>query len=300
MTEDLLSRVLVALDGSTNAEAILSHLRRVLPPHESQVILFHAIPFAPQVSKQEAEKYLRKISFQLTNDGYPSTYLLRMGSAAESILEAANEVRASLIALTTHGRTGAARLILGSIAERVLQTSSVPVLVARSLASNICRGKLESTSIRNFLMPLDGSRLALGALDPVLNLARPVDAHVTLLHVTEPSPYEGRWDSPDETLKQADQTLREACIPATVEHRKGDPSEEILKAADEKAIDLIAMTTHGRSGLPRWVFGSVAAKVLRSASVPLLVVRHSVPTAIAEKIASFAENPSTGSSPQGT
>jgi nucleotide-binding universal stress UspA family protein len=66
-----------------------------------------------------------------------------------------------------------------------------------------------------------------------------------------------------------------------LELRKGNPALEILKAAEEKAVDLIAMTTHGRSGPSRWVFGSVTAKVLRSASVPLLVVRH--PDPVSEK-----------------
>jgi nucleotide-binding universal stress UspA family protein len=273
----LLSRILVPLDRSTNAEAILSQLRRIVPRHDTQLILFHATPYAPWTSDEDAEKYLRRVSFQLTNDGYPTKHVFRMGSPADAILEAASAESASLIALTTHGRTGAARLVMGSVAERILQASTLPVLVCRSIPTNRCRAKLESLPIHNFLVPLDGSRPSLGVLEPVLQLARPVDAHVTLLHVTEPSPYDGRWESPDETLKEADQTLRDACIPASIEHRKGDPGEEILNAADEKEADLIAMTTHGRSGPSRWVFGSVAAKVLRAASTPMLVVRNSLP-----------------------
>ncbi|MBI3856001.1 MAG: universal stress protein [Planctomycetes bacterium] len=274
MTEPLLSRVLVPLDGSENGEVILSQLRRILRRHESQILLLHAVPFVPLGGDDDIENYLRRVSFQLTNDGYPATFILRRGGAAETILDAAASERASLIALATHGRTGAARWVMGSVAEKVLQTSPLPVLVARSFPPAMSRGKLESLPVRTFLVPLDGSRLSLGALGPVLELARPVDAHVSLLHVTEPTPYDGRWESLDETMKAADQILREACIPATFDHRKGDPAEEILKAAEEKEIDLIAMTTHGRSGPSRWVFGSVAAKVLRAASVPLLVVRH--------------------------
>jgi len=291
MVKDLLNRVIVPLDGSTHAEAILSQLRRILHPHESHLTLLHAIPAAPWVHHEE-EKYLRRVAFQLTNDGYPTTSQIRAGSPAETILETALVERASLIALTTHGRTGAARWVLGSVAERVLQASSVPVLVARSFPPTVCRGKLESQPIRNFLVPLDGSRHSLGALVPVLNLARPVDAHVTLLHVTEPSPYEGRWEPPDETLKEADQVLRAACIPARVEHRKGDPAEVILKAAEEEGIDLVAMTTHGRTGPSRWIFGSVAAKVLRAAPVPMLVVRRAAPAGVEpEKIAPSAKIP---------
>jgi len=298
MVNDLLNRVVVPLDGSAHAEAVLSHLRRILHPHESHLTLLHAIPPTPWNHHHEVdEKYLRRVAFQLTNDGYPTTPLIRAGFAAETILETAVMDRASLIALTTHGRTGAARWVLGSVAERVLQASSVPVLVARSFPSSVCRGKLESRPIRNFLVPLDGSRHSLGALEPLLNLARPVDAHVTLLHVTEPSPFDGRWESPDETLKEADQFLRAACIPARVEHRKGDAAEVILKTAEEEEIDLVAMTTHGRTGPSRWIFGSVAAKVVRASPVPLLVVRRTEPVA-PEKVARSAEIPRSVEPPQ--
>ena len=274
MTDPLLGRVLVPLDGSPQAEAILSHLRRIIPPHESELTLIQSILFPPLEGEDEAERYLRKMSFQLTNDGYPSKYLLRIGPPAETILQAATQVHASLIALSTHGREGAERWVLGSVAEKVLEACSSPVLVARSSSGSSSHGRRESPAIRNFLVPLDGSNLSLDSLGPVLALARPVDAHVTLLHVDEPSPYSGHWESPDKTLKEAEERLRSACIPATVELRKGDAGQEILKVADQKATDLIAMTTHGRSGPSRWVFGSVTAKVLRSASVPLIVVRH--------------------------
>jgi nucleotide-binding universal stress UspA family protein len=274
MVSSMMRRILVPLDGSPAAEAILTHLRRLPIRHESELVLFQALPLSPFEDGKETEKYLRRISFQLTNDGYPSRYVFRPGLAAESILETAVEERASMIALSTHGRTGVARWILGSVAEKILQASPVPVLVARSFPHPGSQGHWESLPIRNFLVPLDGSLLSLAALDPLLHLARPVDANVTLLHVTEPTPYEGRWERPEETLKEADRLLRSACIPATMEHRKGDPGEEILKAVEGGAIDLVAMTTHGRSGPSRWVFGSVTAKVLRSTTVPLLVVRH--------------------------
>jgi nucleotide-binding universal stress UspA family protein len=285
MVKELLNRVLVPLDGSAHAEAILSQLRRILLPHESHLTLLHAIPPAPWIHHEDEEKYLRRVSFQLTNDGYPTASLIRPGSPAETILDTALRERASLIALTTHGRTGAARWVLGSVAERVLQSSPIPVLVARSFPSTVCRGKLESQPIRSFLVPVDGSLHSLGALEPVINLARHVDAHVTLLHVTDPFPYDNRWEPPDETLKAADQFLREACIPARIEHRKGDPAEVILKTAEEEGIDLVAMTTHGRTGPSRWIFGSVATKVVRAAPVPLLVVRRTAP----EKVAPSAE-----------
>lgn len=270
----MLNRILVPLDGSECAEAILPQLKRVAERHRTEIILFRALPLVPFGTDGATDQYLRRISFLMTNEGYPSNYILRRGLPAESILEAGQSEGVDLIALSTHGRSGMERWVLGSVAEKVLQGSPVPVFVARSFTRSISRGQLESQPVRNFLLPLDGSRLALESIPSILGLSRHVDAHVTLLHIDEPSPYDGRWESPDNTLKEAQEILRLACIPATVEFRKGDAAEQILKTVEEKAIDLVAMTTHGRSGPSRWIFGSVTAKVLRTSPVPLLVVRH--------------------------
>ena len=277
-TKPLLTRILVPLDGSACAEGILSQLKRLLERQASELILFQAtFPDSPLTPHDQAERYLRRMAFQLTNDGYPSRYILRSGFAAHQILEAGTEEKASLIALSTHGRGGLERWVMGSVAEKVLQGSRLPVFVWRTLPLSLSRGKLESKPIRKFLVALDGSRRSLGSLSALLELARRVDAHVTLLHVDEPTPYEGRWESPDETLREAQELLHHACIPSTVLLKKGDPAEEILKVMDSGEIDLAALTTHGRSGPSRWVFGSVTAKVLRTSPTPLLVVRDQKP-----------------------
>src|ERR1051325_9742221 len=117
----MLNRILVPLDGSSGAEAILSPLRRILPRRESELVLFQALPLFPIPGDADPEKYLRRVSFQLTNEGYPSRYVFRPGLAAESILEAAPAEGAGMIAMSTHGRTGVPRWVLGSVAERVLQ-----------------------------------------------------------------------------------------------------------------------------------------------------------------------------------
>jgi len=77
------------------------------------------------------------------------------------------------------------------------------------------------------------------------------------------------------------QALAEHGLRVTVHLALGNPPAEILKAADANGCDLIAITTHGRSGPSRWVYGSVTAKVLRSSPIPLLVVRHAVSAASA-------------------
>jgi len=295
MTDSLISRVLVPLDGSPNAEIILSQLRRFLYRHESSLTLLQALPLLHETSEEEATLYLQFMASRLTKEGYPSKGVVRHGSAAEAILQVAAEEGATLIAMATHGRTGVGRLVLGSVAEKVVQSSSLPVLLARTLPSELSRGRLEELPLRNVLVPLDGTPEALDVLAPVREFARGVDARVRFLHVDEPTPYAGHWDSPDETVQKADHLLREACVPTTFEYRRGHPAEEILKSASENGVDLIAMTTHGRSGPPLWVMGSVTAEVLRASSVPLLVTRrHSAPwTVHGQKTTGQADIPAT-------
>jgi nucleotide-binding universal stress UspA family protein len=274
MNHPLVSRVLVPLDGSPAAEVILPHLRRLLYPHESSLTLLQALPSGQELQKEEATHYLRTKACELTNEGFPAKYALRYGPATSAILDVVSWDQITLIALATHGRSGIQRWVMGSVAEEILQSSPVPVLLVRSLPSPSSMKKPEASPLRSVLLPLDGSAQALDVLDPVIALARSMDARVRILQVADPTPVPGQWDLPEESAKKADRVLREACIPTTFELRRGNPAEEILKSVEEHSVDLIAMTTHGRSGPPRWVIGSVTAEVLRHSTVPLLVVRH--------------------------
>ena len=214
------------------------------------------------------------MTFQFVHDGVAALNQLRRGSPAEEILDAVRKENVSMVALSTHGRTGMARWALGSVAEKVLQACPVPVLAVRAAERAVSRGRLERLPFREILVALAGSEASLQVLPRLLEFARPMDATLRLLHVCEPSPYAGRWAEPDEPLERAARTAREACIPATLEIRRGDPAEEILKSSEERPTDLIAMATHGRSGPSLWAFGSVTSKVLRGATAPMMVVRE--------------------------
>jgi nucleotide-binding universal stress UspA family protein len=293
MINSLLSRVLVPLDGSSNAEAILPLLRRFLPKRETSLTLLTSFT-SPLDSRGEAERRLSKLADQLTQEGYPSSIVLRHGSAAESILKVASQEQTTLIAMTTHGRTGMARLVVGSVAEQVLQSTNIPVLVSRSFPPQGSREAPPLQPLRNILLPLDGSERALEVVEPVVRLAQGSDARVHLLRVEEITPNPGHWDIPDETMKKTDQLLREACIPTVMEHRRGIPTEEILASISKNGIDLLAMTTHGRSGPSRWILGSVTAEVLRHTTVPMLVVRrHARPSPEASLAGAPAEKNSS-------
>lgn len=284
----MLDRVLLPLDGSETAERVLPHLRRLLLGRPAAEILVLRVLDAtsPDLSvmapalEADAERNVRRVTFQLQNEGRRARSIVRPGGAAATILRVAREEDVSLIVLSTHGRTGLSRLVLGSVAETVLRSSASPVFLVRSFTPGLdvpSRGKTESTPFHNVLVPLDGSELSLRVIPLVLDLVRPLDARATLLYVHEPPGPNPHWLIPDRPLEDVERRLREHTVPVTTSIREGDPAAEILAACRTNAADLLVMATHGRSGPVRWLFGSVTESVLRAAEIPLLVVPARVP-----------------------
>lgn len=278
-------KILIPLDGSETAEAILPQVRRFLQKHSAEVVLLQAIPsYAPDFhftvpgQTEEVSAYVRKRAFELANDGIAARSVIKQGPAAHEILETAREEGATLIAMSTHGRTGLERFVFGSVTEKVLRASHLPILLVRSFPhAGSSRGRFEELPFRNILVPLDGSDWSASVIPLVLGFARPLDAHVILLHVAEPDPLAPHWPRPLEAVREAEQMLTNACVPNSFVVRQGDPASEILRFSEEQGTDLIVMNSHGRSGASRWVLGSVTEKVLRAAPIPMIVARYPVP-----------------------
>lgn len=140
-------KILVPLDGSKVAEGVLPHAKALAYSEGAELILLTvganpALEFAfsdpglarSAVLEQEerSKKYISEIEGQLKSAGFKTSTQLRVGSVAEVILGVAEELQVDVIAMSTHGRTGAARWLLGSIAERVVHNSKVPVLLIRA------------------------------------------------------------------------------------------------------------------------------------------------------------------------
>jgi len=140
-------KILVPLDGSKVAEGVLPHAKALAYSQGAELILLTvganpAMDFAfsdpglaeSAVLEQEerSKKYISEIERQLTSAGFKASTVLRVGSVAEVILAVEEELQVDAIAMSTHGRTGAARWLLGSIAERVVHNSKVPVLLIRA------------------------------------------------------------------------------------------------------------------------------------------------------------------------
>jgi nucleotide-binding universal stress UspA family protein len=140
-----LDTVLVPLDGSPVAEAVLPFLRRIAGPLDLDVVLLEVVePLAPEVLDgayvsseilearfAEARRYVAACAAELTRAGSRVRTVIRRGLAPTEIVAAARAERADLIAMTTHGRSGLGKLLFGSVAERVLREADVPVLMMR-------------------------------------------------------------------------------------------------------------------------------------------------------------------------
>jgi nucleotide-binding universal stress UspA family protein len=187
---------------------------------------------------------------------------------ASAIIDAAVESPGeTMVAMTTHGRTGLARFALGSVASLVIREVAAPVFLTRPLTH--AGGELD-----RFLVPLDGSPVAEAVLPVVSAVAPAFHAQVRLLMV-------GPVDDvvAEEYLQSVVDHLRGAGVgDVGCEIVPGSPATAILEEAQECGAKLIAMATHGRSGLRRWVFGSVADEIIHSAGLPTLIVRGHAPS----------------------
>jgi nucleotide-binding universal stress UspA family protein len=148
---------------------------------------------------------------------------------------------------------------------------------------------------KRVLVPLDGSPLAEAIIPFLVDIAGPLDMSIVLLRVLEPVPVavvegvrqtmvdisEVRRRDAEAYLESVAATLKSRGISASCHVRTGRPDARILEAARELSTDLVAMSTHGRSGLDRLLFGSVAEQVLRHAEMPVFMMRHTAATAAA-------------------
>lgn len=272
----ILQQVLVPLDGSVLADRVLFHLRKLLLRRGTTVRLLRAIDEAPPQHGHErgfAGAHLDDQRRRLESLGARVETRIAEGDPAEEILQCAAERPPSLIAMSTHGRSGFDRWIWGTVAERILREAQQPLFLLnpRSLseATHAVAG-----SFRRILAPLDGSEIGATVLPLVEAFARLYDSEVVLFHAAPPS--EATTPADEEAIASLNRHRKEleaAGVRARVEMRTESAAIAILDAAESEEVDLIAMTAHGRSGSARWAFGSVAEKVLRHAPCPILVKR---------------------------
>jgi nucleotide-binding universal stress UspA family protein len=275
-------KVLVPLDGSSLSEEILRHVRPLLRSGAHQLHLVRVLdqeaPGAPE-AEAAARTYLDGLWRPPQGSHLEVRTHVVHGDPAGRIVDLSDDLPVDLIAMSTHGRTGLSRWMRGSVAERVLHAARCPLLLA---SPGGLSGVSEEARFSRVLVPLDGSRLAASILPHAVAWARASSADVVLLHVDVPGAGGGVHDTPEVAARRAqeraerrlnDERLRllgEGLNPHVV-GAYGDPAEQIVAAVERHDATLVAMSSHGRTGLARWQFGSVAEKVLRHCKAPLLV-----------------------------
>lgn len=292
----MIKTILITLDGSKIAEEAIPVAAGVAAHTAAEIVLATAIvqgdgwtdgPLAREREQEEqraALAYLKVLRQQLRKQGVNArTIRVEWGRPHVVIGAIADGEGADLIAMTTHGRSGFARWVMGSVADKVLRTSRKPVLLVHSQDES--EPAVREFHIKRILVPLDGSALGESVLPYVQDLAKSLNASLLLLNVVVPTPELSATFLPYsksilEELQVAARKYiqgagkRVVASGASVETTVvvGHAAEAILDAAKRTSADLIALSTHGRSGPARWIMGSVAAAVIRHADRPCLVI----------------------------
>jgi len=272
MKKDESLRILVPLDGSPTAETILPALIPMVRHRSATLTLMQVIDRVDEI--ETSRGYLARLEADLQRDGIEAVSRVEFGRPVEEILHLAQPKKHQWVAMTTHGRTGLRRALLGSVAEEVLRHSEIPTVLNRP-GSKIGDWK-------RIVVALDGSPTAEAILDEAARLALLFKATIHAVRVTlpllptsdmyfEPSP--AAREDPQPYLDEVCTRLARQGILAVPAVREGFAGQEIVKYAVEIGAGLIGMMTEGRSGFPRLLAGSVAEEVLRSAPCPVLLRR---------------------------
>ncbi|MFA9501303.1 universal stress protein [Natrinema sp. H-ect1] len=286
--------ILVPTDGSDHAARVAGHALGLARWFDATVHVVSVVdvsaaggvfdaggvsPAFVERLKDEAAAAVERIETMTDTDRVRSAVL--KGSPAATILEYVGEHDIDLIAMGTHGRTGVNRYLTGSVTERVVRQSDVPVMTARVTERSEWAGGYDE-----ILLPTDGSEPAAAAVDHALAIATRADATVHVVSVVDVSTVAGRPSimAPNDILAQFESdaetavetvatTVRDAGLDVETHVQKDIPSQGLLEYVDDRDIDLVAMGTHGRTGFDRVLLGSTTARLVRRAPVPVLAVR---------------------------
>lgn len=306
-------KMVVPLDGSELAERALGYAKTPVARIGAEVTLLHICGpeechcDAEKCTVQPMHRVYVEHTAQMFRNELEAVaapkieigWEVLVGDPATQIVSYARERNADRIIMASHGRSGVGRWVLGSVADKVARESPVPLVIIRASAEEAERSDLPD---RKILVLLDGSDMAEQVLPYAIEHAEMSSREVVLLRVCEPPDIESsfiyhltRTDYPPTKPLQREDYVEEAiakCKDETKEYLTGierrfkddglevsseilvgKPADEIVDYVGKNPFNLIAMTTHGRSGLSRWAFGSVADRVLHATSNPLLLVR---------------------------
>jgi nucleotide-binding universal stress UspA family protein len=293
------SKILAGLDGSKISERILPYARffaeklkipiellAVIDPETFTATETHTDAYRGTLlpeRKKTAADYLKNIAGKYLG-GFSVDCVVEIGKPADAIVDRAANDSGTLIAIGTHGRAGIQRWLLGSVADKVLHAARNPLLIVRTMEET--KG-IETSKLKSILVPLDGSVLAETVMAHALELARRMDLEIVLVRIFNlPTAYYDEGYAPDERVWEMIRDEAQEYLDRKVKELKsgglprvtsvlleGFAGERIINLARETPENLIAICTHGRSGVRRFVLGSIADRVVRHSGDPVLVIR---------------------------
>jgi nucleotide-binding universal stress UspA family protein len=307
-------KIIVPLDGSELSERAIglggafaraSAGRLELVHVLEEPIAFDLLPSLVIPDRSAAERYLQRVAERLSSDLEVTSYVIR-GQPVSELLKLTHDDPEAVLVMSTHGRGGLGRLMLGSVADKVLRAASVPVALVRGNAPP------HHGDFRSLLVALDDSSFAEAALPLAINLAQGCGATLSLVRVCEPF-WNAQYSATAAELAYLSDTqlvdLERECLDGARRYldliageirakgvrviwevRSGRAADEIIRAAETTESDLIIMSTHGRGGIRRLAMGSVTNEVLHRGITPLLAIS---PKVIEHEQAEVAEMLST-------
>jgi nucleotide-binding universal stress UspA family protein len=290
-----MNRVIIPLDGSELSECALGLGEALARSYNATLelttvltepVLLDLMPSLLLPDRPAAEQYLQRVVSRVAGGIETYTYVVR-GNPSDELLRLTRGLTDAMFVMSTHGRGGLGRIMFGSVADKVLRGSTVPVALVRGGVEH------DKAGLNSILVPLDGSELSDEALAFAEDLATRSGATVMLVRVVEPiwsSAYgafaEASVLASQQILEVEEQLqadarayldgianrLRERGVRVGWEVRVGRPADEIVRAAETTSADLIVISTHGRGGLRRFALGSVTSEVMHRGVTPILAI----------------------------
>ena len=305
-----IQRILCPVDFSDYSRHALDHAVALARRYESTITVLHVFSTVPVtayapgmpgfepivLTREDRDQLLAELKRFVETEsapGVPMDAVIREGDTTSEILDQATNMKAELLVMGTHGRSGFEKFLLGSVTEKVLRKAGCPVLTVPRRHPDA----VPATPVlfQQILCPVDFSDCSMQALNYAMSLAQEADAHLTVLHVMTdelartPDAYGAIIMNDRESLadfrRRCEDAARQrlkAAVPETVAAychvetivASGKPSREVLRIAAEQQSDVIVVGVHGRGAADLMFFGSTTNHVVREATCPVLTIRQ--------------------------
>lgn len=263
-------RILVPVDGSPFSEEVLPHALGIVRATGAALSLLQVVDREDE--QAEAARYVGALASELGADGRA---LVARGDLADTILAEARRVPGTLIAMTSHGRSGLMEAMMGSVAMRIVRASGDPVILYRPRGAAV-EGRRQAVKINSVLLPLDGTQVSEAMASQAAGMAQWLGADLSLVQAITPDSRPGA-DIPASDVMESSYVRTRAedyrtryGVRTSWEVLHGDPADAIARYLDGRRDVLLAMVTRARRPLEAAILGSVTAGCLQKCGVPVV------------------------------